>query len=1089
MWMLENQRQVDKSLRQHSFLTISSNDTVESNRGRFLPLRGTLAKSLIVWALALECFLCGLGFAAPQNPAGQSGILQDRMAQYEGLTVDRIELPNISADADRNRLLQLIPLKAGQPLTRELVRGSIHELYATGRFADIRVEAERVADNKVVVSIFSSPNYFVGRVTVEGAPKHPTTGQIVNASKLVLGETFTPDRLDRALASIKQFMEASGYYQASTHAEEHPDPLTQQTAITFRINAGQQSRVGKIDIKCDPACNAAAIEQEAKLRPGDFVTVQSAGNALERLRKRYQKHQRLLAQVRIAERHYQPATNTVDFVLEVNPGPRVAIIAHGFKLSHSVLRRNVPIFEENAVDLDLLNEGRTNLLNYLQSRGYFDARVDLKGPPTTVDDQLQVVYDINAGARHKLVKIQITGNQYFKTDDLRERMQVQPAGRLFVYGRYSQSLIGADIRSLENVYRANGFQQIKITPEVIDDYDGHENDLAINIRIDEGPQTLVGRFQISGNKTFSAAQLAAEINTAAGQPFSEFRISQDRDNLLNYYFNHGFPRATFDADAHPIPDQPNRMDVTYTVKEGERVFVDHVYVSGLEHTRPYVVNRELQVQPGDALSQLDMLQTQQRLYDLGIFSQVETAVQNPNGDDSEKNVLVDVQEARRYTFLYGAGIEFQTGQPTSIGSNQALGETGVSPRVSLAITRLNFRGRDHTITFKGDLGSLEQRALVNYIAPRWLGSPNWKLSFLAFYDNTIDVTTFTSRRAEGSVQVGEIINKTSTMDYSFTYRQVKASNIQISPAVIPLLSLPVRVGEPGLSYIRSTRDNDLDPTKGMYIAGSAAVASSYFGSQTDFSRLLIQNATYHAFGKNRPQEKKFVLARRTTVGVENAFGNTAILPPGQPCPGVSQITCADVTVIPLAERFLSGGGNSHRGFGLNQAGPRDPVTGFPLGGSGLFLNNLELRLPPIRFPYVQDNLSLALFWDAGNVFSDGRHMLDNLLRWRQKDPAVCLQDSESAKQCDFSYVSNALGVGVRYKTPIGPVRFDFGYNLNPPAFPSCQVNPSFSGQGTSTYCIDNTKPANGSTSTTTLQYFVPQHAPHFNVYFSIGQTF
>ena len=155
-----------------------------------------------------------------------------------------------------------------------------------------------------------------------------------------------------------------------------------------------------------------------------------------------------------------------------------------------------------------------------------------------------------------------------------------------------------------------------------------------------------------------------------------------------------------------------------------------------------------------------------------------------------------------------------------------------------------------------------------------------------------------------------------------------------------------------------------------------------------------------------------------------------------------------------------------------------------MGGSALFLNNVELRLPPTTLPYFQDNLSFAIFEDAGNVFTDGRSMLDNLLRWRQKNPQLCLQPG-TASQCDYSYISHAVGLGVHYKTPIGPVRFDFGYNLNPPAFPSCQAKPSFNGQATSSYCVTNT--ANGGTST--LPYFVPQHASHFNVYFSIGQSF
>jgi outer membrane protein insertion porin family len=1052
-------------------------------QGADLRLRSALAT---IWAvLALTAICVALTVEPSAQKSDQVGAPQESTAEYQGLIVKEIRWPDIPDEAERRRLQQLIAQKEGALLDRQLIRKSIHQLHGTGRFADIRVEAERTEDDKVILMIFTSANYFVGEVRVEGAPHRPTAGQIANASKLNLGETFTRDRLDRALANIKQFMEANGYYRSAARAEERPDATTQQMAILFQMNPGPLARVGKVKVECDSECTPEEVQKAAKLRPGNWVSIQSASKALERLRKRYQKRDRLLAQVRISERSYRPESNTVDFTLEINPGPKVAILVEGFKISRRVVRENVPVFQENTVDTDLLNEGRINLLNYLQGLGYFDAKVELKGPPLSSGNELQIVYLVNAGARHKLVKVEITGNHYFRTAELRERMQVQPAGRLFTYGRSNQRLLAADVRGFENTYRANGFEKVKITSEVIDDYQGHENNEAVKINIEEGPQTLVGSFHIIGNVTFSAAQLEGEINTAPGQPFSDFRIAQDRDNILNYYFNRGFPRATFEATATPIPNEPNRMDVTFLISEGERVFVNHVYVSGIEHTRPYVVNRELQIAPGDPLSQIDMLQTQKRLYDLGIFNQVDTAVQNPNGNEPQKSVLVDVEEAKRYTFLYGFGMEFQTGQPSAIGTNQALGQTGVSPRASLGVTRLNFRGRDHTITFKGDVGSLQQRALVSYIAPRWFGSPNWKLSLLAFYDNTIDVTTFTSRRAEGSIQAEQIINKTSTIDYGFTYRQVKANNIQISPAEIPLLSLPVRVGAPGLSYIRNTRDNDLDPTKGMYVAGNADVADGHFGSEADFSRLLIQNATYHAFGKNRPQDKKFVFARRTTVGLENAYGNTAILPPGQTCPGITQTTCANLTVIPLAERFLSGGGNSHRGFGLNQAGPRDPLTGFPLGGSALFLNNIELRLPPSRLPYVHDNLSLALFWDAGNVFTSGRNMLDNLLRWRQKDPAVCLQDS-TAKQCDFSYISHALGLGVRYRTPIGPVRFDFGYNLNPPAFPSCQATPAFSGQAKSNYCVSNTS---STTSAATLPYFVPQHASHFNVYCSIGQSF
>jgi outer membrane protein insertion porin family len=1024
----------------------------------------------------------------PSQPAGEgtkSQPAQSGTSSYEGLGVASVEFPGVS-QADLERLRQLIPQKSGEPLDRDRIRESIQALHATGRFDDVRVEATRTGDGRVVLSFITTANYFVGQITVEGTPNRPTENQVANASKFQLGEVFTGEKLDRALSGIKRLMEENGYYQSTVSADEQKHPQTEQIDIRFSIRPGPQAHVGHVTVTGTPGYSEGQIQDIAKVHPGDPVTMQLINRALDRLHKKYQKRDLLLAQVVVSSRTYRPAANAVDYTFDIAAGPKVNIITEGFRISRSVLKRTIPVYEEGALDDDLLNEGRRNLLNYLQSKGHFDAKVDLKKSSPPGGNELRVVYDIDAGPHHKLVKVEIAGNMVgdkgFPEETLRSRMQVQPAGRFFSKGRYSQALLNDDIRGLEDMYRANGFQQVKITSTVDDNYGGRANQLAVKLEVNLGPQTLVEALQIIGNKTFSEDDLRKIINTQENQAFSEYYIAQDRDNILNYYFNRGFPDATFQASAKPSSSNPNRVDVTFTIREGERVFVDQVLVSGLNYTRPVVVQREVQVKSGEPLSQIDMLETQRKLYDLGIFSQVDTAVQNPEGTEREKNVLVVVQEAKRYTFNYGVGFEFQTGQP-SIGTSQPLGQTGVSPRVSFGVTRINLRGRNNSVTFKTNVGRLQQRGLISYDAPRLFKSPDWRLTLTGFYDNTVDITTFTSQRLESSIQAEQILaknsagKKTSLMDYRFTYRRVKASNLEIGENLIPLLSLPTRVGMPGFSYIRNHRDDDLETTKGSYNTVDAGVADGHFGSEADFSRVLIQNSTYYSFGK---QGRKFVFARSTRIGVETAYGNTSILPPGQSCPQLTQTTCSNVTLIPLPERFLSGGGNSHRGFGLNQAGPRDPVTGFPIGGSGLFLNNLELRMPPPTLPFFQENISFAIFHDAGNVFVNGRDMLDNLLRWQQKNSQSCFQTT-TANQCDYSYISHAIGLGVRYKTPVGPVRFDFGYNLNPPAFPSCQTTPNSSTPAQKAYCLTN--------SDNSLTYFAPQHASHFNVYFSIGQTF
>jgi len=1000
------------------------------------------------------------GQAEPSPPSPE--------AAYQGLTVTSINFPGLSG-SDPERMRQVIPQKIATPLDRDLIRQSIRILYATGRFADIRVEAEKTSRQEVALTFITQPNYFVGVVSVEGAPTPPAANQVANASRLQLGELFTKEKLDAGLDSIKRLLVENGYYKYKITAREVKHEETQQIDIAFHISSGPVAQVGEVNVTGDSGLSQGQVQDIAKLHPLDTVSVQRISRALDRLRNRYQKRNRLLAQITIASKVYRAETNKVDYTFAITPGPKVDLTTEGFRISRGVLKKSVPIYEEGALDDDLLNEGRRNLINYLQGRGYFEAKVTLNKKPSSSGDELRILYDIDAGARHKLVKVGIVGNKYFPTETLVGQLRLQPAGRFLSRGRYSQAILNDDIRGLEAQYRNNGFEQVKVTSMVEDSYEGRVNQIAVTLKIDEGPQTLVSALRITGNQTLPESEFPA-INEVPGQPYSESNIAADRDIILNYYLNSGFPDASLEAAAHPAADSANHMDVTYTIHEGERIFVSQVILAGLDHTRRFVVQREIELAPGDPLSQKAMLDTQRNLYGLLIFSQVNTAVQNPNGQDQQKNVLVEVQEAKRYTFNYGFGFEFQTGQP-AIGTNQPLGETGVSPRVSFGVTRLNLRGRNNTVTFKGNVGRLQQRGLLSYEAPRLLNSRNWRLTLTSFYDNTLDVTTFTSQRLEGTAQVEQVISRrvpdgtpTTIMDYRFTYRRVKATDLEISSDQIPLLSQPTRVGIPNFTFVRNRRDNDLDSTKGSYNTIDGGVADSHFASETDFGRLLIQNTTYYSFGKDRRGGNRFVFARSTRIGVETPFGNTFMPAPGQACSTTAEIAC-----LPLAERFFSGGGNSHRGFGLNQAGPRDPNTGFPLGGTALFLNNLELRMPPPTLPYVQQNLSFTIFHDAGNVFTYAHDMFHNLDHWKQRDPQLCLK-AQTAAQCNYNYISHALGLGVRYKTPVGPVRFDFGYNLNPPQFPSCQIRVS-QGQFCSPFA------------------FKPQQASHFNVFFSVGQTF
>jgi outer membrane protein insertion porin family len=1019
--------------------------------------------------------LAGATWPASRNPSQETQAKEPSsalaaMAEYAGRTVNVVELPGVS---DADRLLQMLPQKAGEPLDRDQVRESIRVLYATGRFADLQAEVTP-SGSGVRLVFTSSPNFFVGAIEVEGAPGHPNANQIVNATKFQLGELYTSEKLDRAIQNVRQLMQENGYYRAKINTETKPSGDTHQTDIFFHIAAGTPAHISEVTVNGHSAFTARQVEDIAHMHPGERVTAARVTNSLQRLRKKLQKQQRVIAQVSIASQIYHPESNSVDYTYLIDPGPVVIVYALGFHVGRGILKKEVPIYQENAVDDDLLNEGKNNLLNYLQSRARVDAKVEIEkesGP-----DTLRVIYRIDPGPVHKFILLDIAGNKYFSIKTLRQRMQIRPAGRFFSEGRYSAALLKTDVTALQVLYVSNGFRDAKIDTKVDDNYRDVANRIAVHIRIDEGPQTLVGEFQISGNQKIDA-KLFPELSTRTGQPYSEQNLANDREAILNYYFNHGFSNATLDISTKPSP-QPDREDVTYNIHEGEQFFVNQVIVAGLEHTRKYVAHREVEVVPGQPLSQQDILATQSKLYDLGIFNEVDTGVQNPEGTDPQKNVLVQVQEAKRYTFTYGGGLEFETGLPA--GNQAPAGTTGVSPRVELDVTRLNVAGRDQSLTFQSAVGRLQQRGLITFQMPKLFNSNRFKVYYTILYDNSHDVATFTSQRWDGRIDVRQNLGKQPTrhptiLTYHFDYRRVKATDFasDFSPAEFSLLSLPAVVGGPGFTFIRDKRDNPLESTQGHYFSLDTFLASSYLGSQANYGRALGRDSTYYAFG---PADHKFVFARSTSVGLEQVYHGTRVLPPGA-CELTNLTTScvSGITVIPLPEQFFAGGDNFHRGFGLNQAGPRDPDSGFPVGGSALFIDNEELRFPSTSLPYLGEGFGFAIFHDMGNVYTAGHDMVKGALRWHQENPAQCLEAGgvpipscmSYFNNTGYDYTSHAVGAGLLYKTPIGPFRFDFGYNLNPPRY--------FQG------LLNSSGALNGKFETERLR--------HFNVFFSIGQPF
>ncbi len=972
--------------------------------------------------------------------------------QFQGIEFSKRVLP---------RMQGLIVQRPGEPLDRKKIRASIEALYGTGKFANLQAEAQQAPQGEVTLVFRGTPNYFVGSVTAQGAPKRPTDTQLTDATKLQLGEMFTEQKVVLAVSRIKAVLAENGFYQATVSYSESRQNDTQLTDITFQIQAGPVARIGEIRVTEDSGYTGKQVADIAKLKAGKAATSSTLNAGLARLRSKLTKQDHLEAQISVVDRIFHQESNTVDYEFKIERGPQVTVEVVGMKIRRGKLKKYVPIFEEHAVDDDLLNEGRRNLRDYLQTEGYFDAEVNYRKERKDAN-HVSVVYTIERSSRQDVAEVFVEGNHYLSTEfAIRPILLVQKESTVLPHGRFSQQLAAQDVENIKNQYRLSGYQEVQVQYEVKDNFESKADKIAVYYRVVEGPQTKVASVSIEGASPANREKLP-QLSIVEGEPYAQANVDSDRSSILTYYYNNGYPNADLEAMSVAAPGEPNRMSVSYKITEGGQVFVDRVIRAHLTYTRPKYVMREVQINPGDPLSQQKIYDTQTRLYSLGVFNAVDIAVKNPNGDEQYKDVLLQLQEAKRWTFDYGFGIEASTGQPstpstTTNSSGQTVntttnpeGEAGVSPRVSFDVTRLNFLGKTNTIGFKSQYGKLEKLGLIRFNAPRWLDNPDLTFAITAFYDDAINVTTFTSERLEGSVGLTQVVSRrfsgapVTTLDYRFTYRRVKASNVVVAPDEIPVLSQPVRVGIPSFTYSRDKRSDPIDASNGNFTTVDLGVASKYFGSEADFGRVVAQNSTYVMFRKKPNTKTGWVFARTLRVGLAEPFDNT---------------------IIPLPERFLAGGANSLRGFALNQAGPRDLTTGAPLGGSSLILNSLELRFPPFALPFFGNTISMVAFNDIGNVFSDNTTMFKSLFRFYQPNRNAC-QAQSTEQQCRFDYMSNTLGAGIRYKTPIGPVRFDLGYNLNPPAYPY------FS-----------------SDSSGNLTVFNTQVTRRWNFFFSIGQAF
>jgi outer membrane protein insertion porin family len=944
-------------------------------------MRATAA--LVFWLLTGSAALA-------QTPSYVGARITDVQIVREG---QRLEDPAVTA---------LVETRAGQELSMARVRESITHIFGLGRFQDVQVEA-LPAPGGVILRYNLVPLHSVQRVDFRGDPKLGLSESLVRSVLTNRFGAYPPvGRAPEAARTIEQLYHDHGYLRATATAvaTEHHDP--DRTVLEFVIKPGARAVIATAQVEGSPPEGSDAFLRKIHAAPAQSYEPAMIADELAGYVQSLRRKSRYEATASYRARPSEDGA-TVDVTVTLLTGPLVTIAFQGDPLPKDKLSELAPIARETSLDEDLIEDSIQRIRTFLNQQGYWKA--DASAAREQGDGTLRVVFTVRRGAQYRIAEpgVEINGNRAVPIEQLRPALVKLQSGEIFV-----ESNLSAAVSAIAGQYQRLGFARAKVSAGVNEATSATGAQLFVRpvITITEGPLTRVGNVVFEGNTSVPAEQLRSVVTSATGEPYYEPRVVADRDAVLLEYRNRGFAAANVVALPAPTPDG-SRADLTFRINEGPQTIVDHVLIIGNARTDQRVIQRELLLEEGKPLGQEDLIESQRRLGALGLFRRIRIEELSHGGAASD--VLVTVEEAAATTFSYGGGLEAARLLRES-AAGQAQERLEFAPRGFFDVGRRNLGGKNRSADLYTRLslrpgggaegsnenrqfGFAEYRVVATYREPRAFGV-NADFSFTAAVEQGAR-SSFNFARKGINAEVVRRLGPGLRTSGRYSFGTTRTFDERLSPedqSRIDRIFPQVRLSAVAGAVSRDTRDDVLDPERGTFVSAEGTLAARAIGGQVGFVKSYLQGFWFHRL----PVPRRVIFASRVAVGIADGFPRTvtATDEDGQPV----TLTVED---LPASERFFAGGDTTIRGFALDSVGAPNTIsaTGFPRGGNALLVVNGELRVP------VWKDLGAAVFVDGGNVF-------------------------DRATEFDFGEMRGSTGFGIRYRSPIGPIRVDIGFKMD-----------------------------------------------------------
>jgi outer membrane protein assembly factor BamA len=949
----------------------------------------------------LRLFIVALVSCATTQASAQSA-----PESYSGRQVTAVRVAIDGVPTTEAALIDLIETRPGGNLTLAAVRESIAHLYSLARFQDVQVEALDGSGGAIELRYNLVAIRAVDKVEFRGS-LGLSEGLLRNTVAERFGRTPQPGRAQEVTRELERLYQDRGYFRASIRpgsAELH-DP--ERTILTFDIDAGPQARVGEIAVVGNPRASREELLGRLDVAPGRPYQREQLNARLADYASRLKKRGYLQAEASQTAKFSEDG-GVADLTIDVQSGPTVTVTFEGDELPLDRRNELVPFEREGSVDEDLREDAVQRIRDYLYQQGYWKAEVPIPREQRA-DDSLTIVFTVRKGPIYRVAPegVQITGNSGMSLEEIRPLLVLRP-GDLYI-ASHLDAIAGA----LERLYRTRGFRWVDIKSSEIDaGSDGGNARVRPLIAIVEGPRAVLGEVAVTGTKALGDSEIRRVMQLQTGQPYYEPSITAARDAIQLEYLNLGY--STVQVSIVPaLSEDRTRVDLRFEVVEGPQTLVDHVIIVGNTRTSEEIIRREVLLRPGAPLGLTDLLESRRRLSALGLFRRIDVR-QLEHGQASRRDVLVTVEEAPATAIGYGGGLEASSVLRAGLDGGGAEERLEFAPRGFFDIGRRNLGGKNRSISLftrvavrprdepdNPDLdgrgfGLSEYRVVGTYREPSALF---WNADLLLTAAAEQGVrSSFNFRRRGVGAELTRRVSRAIRVSGRYSFSTTRTFDERLSDqeqATIDRLFPQVRLSAFSGAVSRDTRDDVVEPTAGTLVSGEASAAVRFLGGEVGFVKTYLQGSWF----KRLPGERGIVFATRATVGLADGLPREAqpTDDEGRPIDGPPIV----IEDLPASERFFAGGDTTIRGFAVDSVGTPETITprGFPRGGNGLLILNAELRIP------VWKDFGAALFTDGGNVF-------------------------ERVTDFDASELRGSVGFGVRYRSPIGPVRVDLGFKMD-----------------------------------------------------------